>query len=169
MDKNFNCSQIEVLMSYFAQGKLAPSLIKYIENHINSCPECKKKFEKINNRTQYGNTFYNKKANNENILIGNLSAYIDNELETSENVKIKRMTISNPTARQKLESMYKFQKLIHSAYEKTKNDTKIDYSKNILAMINQQEDYTTTYFRNIIIMFLLLCIAIVCGFLYLYF
>ena len=169
MDKNFNCSQIEVLMSYFAQGKLAPSLIKYIGNHINSCPECKKKFEKINNRTQYGNTFYNKKANNENILIGNLSAYIDNELETSENVKIKRMTISNPTARQKLESMYKFQKLMHSAYEKTKNDTKIDYSKNILAMINQHDDYTTTYFRNIIIMFLLLCIAIVCGFLYLYF
>ncbi|MBO6257076.1 hypothetical protein J6N69_03470 [bacterium] len=79
------------------------------------------------------------------------------------------MTISNPTARQKLESMYKFQKLMHSAYEKTKNDTKIDYSKNIIALLDKSEDYTTPYFRNIIIMFLLLFIAIICGFVYLYF
>ena len=95
MDKNFNCSQIEVLMSYYAQGKLAPSLIKYIENHVNSCPECKRKFEKINNKTQYGSTLYNKKNNDENILIGNLSAYIDNELETSENVNETLDAINN--------------------------------------------------------------------------
>ena len=141
MDKNFNCSQIEVLMSYYAQGKLAPSLVKYIEKHIDSCPDCMKKFERINAKTQYNSRFYKKDDDTENILIGNLSAYIDNELETSENVRIKKMTISNPTARQKLESMYKFQKLIHSAYEKTKNDSKIDYSKSITAMMNQTADY----------------------------
>ena len=65
--------------------------------------------------------------------------------------------------------MYKFKKLMHNAYEKTKNDTKFDYSKSIVATLNEGQGYTTTYFRNIIILFVLLLIAVITGFIYLYF
>ena len=58
------------------------------------------------------------KANTDKQFIKELSAYVDNELDTSENVRIKKITISNPTARQRLESMYNYQKLMHSAYER---------------------------------------------------
>lgn len=167
MDNNFTCSQIETLMNYYIEGKLAPSLVKYMQKHLDSCEYCNQKFKQLCERFQINVCHENNKS--DNTFIGNLSAYIDNELETSENVKIKKMTISNPSARQKLESMYKFQKLMHSAYEKTKNDTKIDYSKNIITLLDKPDDYTTPYFRNIIIMFLLLFIAIICGFVYLYF
>ncbi|MBP3847354.1 zf-HC2 domain-containing protein [bacterium] len=167
MDENFTCSQIETLMNYYIEGKLAPSLVKYMQKHLDKCEYCNQKFKRLHQ--QQNHNIKSPKANSDNTFLGSLSAYIDNELDTYENVKIKKMTISNPTARQKLESMYKFQKLMHSAYEKTKNDTKIDYSKNIIALLDKSEDYTTPYFRNIILMFLLLFIAIICGFVYLYF
>ena len=79
------------------------------------------------------------------------------------------MTISNPTIRKELENMYKFKKIIHSAYEKTKNDTKYDYSKNIMSNIQDNPEYTTTYFYKIATIFVLLITAIIGGFIYLYF
>ena len=137
---------------------------------MKKCPKCRKKVEQLQKViTKYApeNNPHETKPDKE--LIGNLSAYMDNELDTGENVKIKKMTILNPNARQKLESMYKFKKLMHNAYEKTKNDTKFDYSKSIVATLNEGQGYTTTYFRNIIILFVLLLIAVITGFIYLYF
>ena len=40
----------------------------------------------------------------------NLSAYIDNELDDKENIRIRKITISNPIARKDLEEMYAFKK-----------------------------------------------------------
>jgi hypothetical protein len=171
MDINFTCNQVESLLNYYIDGKLAPSLAQYVTEHIKKCPKCRKKIEQLKNVMLK----YNNENNSQNTketdseLIGSLSAYIDNELDTTENVKIKIKAISNPSARQKLESMYKFQKLIHSAYEKTKNETKFDYSKSIMAIINDTPDYSTTYFRSITIMFILILTAIIIGFIYLYF
>ncbi len=168
MNIHFTCAQVETLINYYTEGKLAPSLAQFVSEHIKKCSKCRKKFEQLQNVL----TEYNKPKNQrepDKELIGSLSAYMDNELDTSENVKIKKMTISNPSARQKLESMYKFQRLLHSAYEKTKNDTKFDYSKSIMAMVNESSPYTTLYFRNIIILFVLLLIAVISGFIYLYF
>ena len=82
---------------------------------------------------------------------------------------MKKMTISNPTARKELESMYKFQKAMGSAYNKTKNDFKYDYSKDILHKLQDGREYTTTYFYKLMILFTVLVMAIVGGFLYLYF
>ena len=101
--------------------------------------------------------------------IHKLSAYVDNELNSDENIKIKKMTISNPKARQELETLYKFQNVIHSAYEKTKNDTKFDYSKNIMTRLQDSTEYTTTYFYKLAGLFVILLIAIISGFIYLYF
>ncbi len=168
MDINFTCNQVETLLGYYIEGTLAPSLSEIVKEHIKNCSKCRKKFERLQSFMPKYDAKQNERQPDKE-LIGSLSAYMDNELDTTENVKIKKMTISNPSARQKLESMYKFQKLLHSAYEKTKNDTKFDYSKNIMAMINQSPDYSTTYFRNLIIMFILIMIAIISGFAYLYF
>ena len=79
------------------------------------------------------------------------------------------MTISNPTARKELETMYKFKKVLHSAYEKTKNDSKYDYSKTVINQIQDGAEYTTSYFYKLAAIFVVLITAIIIGFLYLYF
>ena len=171
MDINLNCNQVEALINFYIEGKLAPSLKSEIDEHILKCSKCRQKIEQLKNvLSQYESNNY--KTQNENLsheFINKLSAYIDNELDTTDNVKIKKITISNPSARKRLESMYNYQKLMHSVFEKTKNNTKFDYSKNIVSALNESSDYNTTYFRNIIILFCIIIIAIISGFVYLYF
>ena len=96
-------------------------------------------------------------------------AYVDNELNSRENIMMKKMTISNPGARRELEAMYKFQKVLGNAYNKTKNDFKYDYSKEILHRLHDGKEYTTTYFYKLMILFSALLLTIIGGFLYLYF
>lgn len=176
MDTNLTCNQVMALINFYIKGELNSTLKSYVDLHISKCPHCSKKFQELKKiLMKYDEQNSNikiseKEALNNNQLIKKLSAYIDNELNTDDNIKVKKLTISNQNARKKLESMYKFQKLMHSAYEKTKNDVKTDYSKNIIAMItNRTEDYTTTYFKKIILLFLIILTAIITGFLYLYF
>lgn len=171
MDINLNCNQVEALINFYIEGKLAPSLKSEMDEHISKCSKCRQKIEQLKNvLSQYESKNY--KTQNENLsheFISKLSAYIDNELDTTDNVKIKKITISNPSARKRLESMYSYQKLMHSVFEKTKNNTKFDYSKNIVSALNKSADYNTTYFRNIIILFCIIILAIISGFVYLYF
>ena len=79
------------------------------------------------------------------------------------------MTISNPNARKELETMYKYKKILQSSYEKTKDDIKLDFSKQILNEIQDNNDYTTNYFYKIAGVFVVLISAIIGGFIYLYF
>lgn len=131
MKKDLTCNQVSALINFYIEGKLNPRLREYINLHIQKCPSCRKKIQEL---TKILNTYKQQKNSNEyqeerlNFeFINNLSAYVDNELNTSDNIKIKKMTISNPNARKELEMMYKFKKVMHSAYEKTKNDSKFDY------------------------------------------
>ena len=98
-----------------------------------------------------------------------MSAYVDNELNLRENIKMKKLTISNPNARKELENMYKFQKALGNAYSKTKNDFKFDYSRDILHKLQEGKEYTTTFFYKLVAMFILLVTVIIGGFIYLYF
>ena len=84
-----------------------------------------------------------------------MSAYVDNELNTDENIKIKKMTISNPSARKRLETMYKYKNLCIQLLKKTKNSSKYDYSRDIIANLQDNTDYTTNYFYKLIAAFLL--------------
>lgn len=172
MKKDLTCNQVSALINFYIEGKLNPRLREYINLHIQKCPSCRKKIQDL---TKILNTYKQQKNSNEyqeerlNFeFINNLSAYVDNELNTSDNIKIKKMTISNPNARKELEMMYKFKKVIHSAYEKTKNDSKFDYSKDIIAQLQDTPDYTTTYFYKLAAIFFIIIFTIIGGFIYLY-
>ncbi len=173
MNKELTCNQVSALINFYIEGKLNPRLREYVNLHLEKCPACRKKIEELQ---KILNTF---KASKEKCketqpkpspeLIYRLSPYIDNELNISENIKVKKLTISNPAARRELENMYKFKKIIQSAYEKTKNESKFDYSKNVLTQVQDNSEYTTTYFYKLAAIFVLLIIAIIAGFIYLYF
>ncbi len=175
MNKDLTCHQVSALISFYLEGKLNPRLREYVNIHLAKCPACKKKIEelqKILSRYKVNKNSAKENSVSEQLapeFIHKLSEYVDNELNSSENIKIKKMTISNPTARKELETMYKFKKVIRCAYEKTKNDSKYDYSKSVLSKIQDNSEYTTTYFYKLAAIFIALISAIVTGFIYLYF
>ena len=70
----------------------------------------------------------------------NLSAYIDNELSNEENVKIKKFTINNSKARQDLEENYTIKKMMNNSFNKTKNETKHDFTRSILRQLELEEE-----------------------------
>lgn len=173
MKKDLTCNQVSALINFYIEGKLNQRLREYINLHIQKCPVCRKKIQELtkilNNYKQQKNTKENQEEPLNFEFINNLSAYMDNELSSSDNIKIKKMTISNPSARKKLETMYKFKKVVHSAYEKTKNDSKFDYSKEIITQLQDTPDYTTTYFYKLAAIFFIIVSTIIGGFIYLYF
>lgn len=175
MNKNLTCNQVMSLLNFFISGKINDKLKEYVESHILKCPKCRKKFEELQSVLLKYQDIKNDiiKEHSENLsnfpFIDNLSAYIDKELEHDENIKIKKLTISNPDARRYLEQLYKSQKMIQLSYEKTKSNSKFDYSKSIMSQILDGKDYTTVYFQRLILLFCILIVAIISGFVYLYF
>lgn len=171
MNKELTCNQVNALINFYINGRLNPRLKQDFDNHLAKCPSCRKKIEelqKIMSKFKHSEVEQPEKEEMQMDFINNLSAYVDNELNTNENIKIKKMTISNPNARKELESMYKYKRLLHSAYQKTKNDSKFDYSKTIVSKIQEPLDYTTNYFFKLSIGFVALIVAIIGGFAYLY-
>lgn len=87
----------------------------------------------------------------------NLSAYVDNELSDEENIKVKKYIISNPQARQELEDLYKLRKVMQNSFEKTKQETKVDFSKFILRRIDiQKEIYGPDSFAKVVALFIVI-------------
>lgn len=173
MNKELTCNQVAALINFYIDGKLNSRLREYVDLHLAKCPTCRKKIQELQKiLSKFKQLHQSSNSLNEEPLkaefINNLSAYMDNELSTNENIKIKKMTISNPNARKELESMYNFRKMALSAYEKTKNDSKYDYSKDILSKIQDPQDYTTTYFYKLAAIFIVIVATIICGFIYLY-
>lgn len=146
------CSQTEMLLSFYFDGELKENLRKKVEEHLKICPICNAKYEtlvklftgmreEISELTQ---KVVNDNSNNTTESYeANLSAYIDNELDDENNIKVKKLTIHNKNARKYLEDSYALKNIINNSYEKAKNEMKQDYSKNVLKALDLDEkDYT---------------------------
>lgn len=162
MKKRLNCRQIDALINFYKEGCLTDLLTRYVEEHLETCPECRAKYFKqnINDEIVFENNLYDKQYET---FKNNLSAYIDNELDDFENIKIKKIAISNPYARQDLEDIYNFKKTLHSAFEKTKNDLKTDYSKQTVRQITNETKGHIEPFYKLAAAFFLMLIFLMTG------
>jgi anti-sigma factor RsiW len=129
------------------EDKLSSALNQYIRQHLETCPACAQKYENFQKIMHKYNNVIDQEFEGQfkqyDDFKKNLSAYVDNELDDNENIKIKKMVIVNPIARQDLEDLYALRQLMQSAFEKTKNDIKIDLSKQILADRNIKPSFLT--------------------------
>lgn len=129
------CNQVILLMNFYLEDKITPQMKYSIEKHLEICPKCRKIYEKYKNENK---NFENSTIPNEihnrqfNEFKEKLSAYVDNELDERENLKIKKMTITNSIARKNLENMYSLKRYLHNSFEKTRDEIKTDYVKNIM-------------------------------------
>ena len=170
MIKKISCKQVQAIMPFYLKGSINPVLCEIIEEHLEICDKCKEYYLKaIENLDSTENNinipskvlsfeqdFKTKEYQN---FKQKLSAYFDSELEDNENIKMKKLTISNPLARKDLEDMYSFKRLLHSSFDRTKDSCKFDFSKQIIKKIS---DSGSSYTDNLIkIGYFLLFLSIV--------
>ncbi len=139
------CNQVVTLLTFYIENKLSTKLSRQIQEHLAICPKCMEKYKKLQKILENFSAIKLKISSDEiepdetiyetpqyETFKANLSAYIDNELSDMENIKIKKIAISNPLARRDLENIYAFKQLLQSSFNKTKNELKQDYSKKTL-------------------------------------
>ncbi len=160
MKNKITCKQIQAILPFYLKGRVNPALTEIIEEHLATCPHCKelylKAFDEYNDFAFIDVETAAEDEDNERFATKEyanfkkkLSAYLDSELEDNETIRIKKMTISNPLARKDLEDMYLFKRLLHSSFERTKENCKHDFSKLIVKKLDDQNFYQTDYFMKI--------------------
>lgn len=147
-----SCSQMDVLISFYIEEELSSSLKKQVEEHLRNCSICRAKFDIIKNMIDdLKNCFEEDSSKDEyhtkvttsqqyRAFQNNLSAYLDNELDNNENLKLKKFTINNKTARKELQANYNLRKLMNNSFQKTKLSNKQDYSKSILRKLEIEDE-----------------------------
>lgn len=169
MTINLTCTQVGALLSFYIDDKLSSQLKQFVEAHLATCPSCRAKLDALNNMVRSLKEVHEKLASMQsdsqddsttsqyNNFKANLSAYVDNELNNEENIKIKKYVISNAKARQDLENMYNLKKVLGNSFEKVKNEMKDDYSKFILKRIDIQEEvYGPDSFAKVVALFIVI-------------
>lgn len=149
---NITCSQMDVLISFYIDGDLSSNLKKQVEEHMKNCSVCRAKYEivksmiedlkqTLNEDSENKNEFHTKTTSSQyKAFKNNLSAYIDNELSTDENVKIKKYTINNTLARQELQDSYNVRKLMNNTFKKIESEARNDFSKSVLKQLELEEE-----------------------------
>ena len=171
MQHQLSCEQVIALLTFYTEDKLSKKLAQYVQEHLEICPECMEKYKHLKQilnkyvkiQNEENKPVYNTKQYE--TFKNNLSAYVDNELNDFENIKIKKIAISNPLARQDLESIYLFKKALHSSFEKTKSEMKSDYSKIITNQIQHENISRTSFdpFLRLTAVFFFMVTCIVAG------
>lgn len=151
---DLTCSQTEMLLSFYFDGELKENLRKKVEEHLKICPICSAKYETLvglitGMREEVAEISKSILEDEDldsaqiNEYQTNLSAYIDNELDDENNIKVKKLTINNKMARKYLEDGYALKNVMTNSFEKSKSDMKHDFSKNILLSLDiDDKEYT---------------------------
>lgn len=148
------CAQMDVLITFYIEGDLSKALKQKVEEHLKKCADCRTKYEIIKSMLNDLRCSVNNNIGEEQeavsaqsaisqqyqVFKSNLSAYIDNELPSEENIKIKKFTISNKQARKELEDTYNIRRLMNNSFKKSKNELKPDFSRQVMKQLDLQDE-----------------------------
>ena len=148
------CLQMDVLIPFYMEGELSSALKQKVEEHLQSCSVCKAKYNIINSmftdlkKALPANEIYSTSTHPSKQYVlfkNNLSAYVDNELSEEENVKMKKFTINNKTARRELEDAFHIRKLMKDSFRKSRMDSKPDFSKKVLKHLDIEDNSSLSF------------------------
>ncbi len=176
MQYELTCNQVITLLTFYIENKLDKKLSIGVREHLNSCPKCQDKYLKLKRILENFSEITNKINESEPADINeyktpqyekfkaNLSAYIDNELSDNENIKIKKIAISNPLARKDLEEVFAFKQLLYSSFNRTKNDLKFDFAKKTMEKLDTNMNKTDKHaFHKLVGIFACIMIFMLIG------
>ena len=95
MQNQLTCDQVSALLSFYVEDKLSSKLSEYVRQHLENCPACMEKYLQMKNMLNKFMEIQNEELENPYAtkqyedFKANLSAYIDNELNNFESIKIK--------------------------------------------------------------------------------
>ena len=149
------CSQMEILLSFYIENELSPSLREQVEEHLKECNICADKYEMIDELFRdikcnihndiFSDEEFTKVHRYDRNLNDKISAYIDNELTNEENVKIKKLAITNKEARKELEDSYNIRRLMSNSFKKLKDNSREDYVKSVLKQLELEEEISANF------------------------
>ena len=61
-------------------------------------------------------------------------------MSSDENIKMKKITINNPIARQDLQDNYNMRKLMKESFDKTKSEMRQDFSRSVLRQLELEDE-----------------------------
>ena len=148
------CAQMEILITFYIDNELSQNLRKQVEEHLKKCTTCAAKYEIITSmisdmksccKTEGAKKDSSDSQNNPSsyqyqLFKHNLSAYVDNELNDEENLKIKKLTINNKKARKELEESFGLRKIMNNSFKKCVLENKRDFSKHIIKQLELEEE-----------------------------
>lgn len=147
-----SCEQMEILLSFYIENELSPCLREQVDEHLRECEKCSTKYAMIkeifadmkevlpeDTYVELDDGFTKSHSKFDKELSANLSAYIDNELSDEENIKVKKLAITNNIARKELEDSYNIRRLMSDSFKKVKSDVRDDYTKNIIKQLELAE------------------------------
>ena len=159
------CEQMDILISFYIENEISPALKKQVEEHLKNCKKCDSKYNMIKSMVTeikdslsevetFSDSFPTESYDNNSPyhydkFKTNLSAYIDNELSTDENLKIKKYTIRNRKARKDLEESYSIRKLMNDSFQKSKNELRQDFSRNIIKRLELEDERAQNFYPAI--------------------
>lgn len=143
MQSELTCSQVMALMNFYIENKLTPKLRGFVDAHLQHCEKCRKVYLKAMNLSKNAIDFV---LNPDDSYFtpqyqefkDKLSAYVDNELDEHDCVKMKKIVITNPMARKDLENMLNFKRLMHNSFNRSKNEWKNDYTRLIMKELGKE-------------------------------
>src|SRR5574344_967151 len=167
MNSKLTCSQVSALLSYYIEDKLNDELKQFVCAHLQVCPNCRAKYDALKDMMESLEVIRENLSKFESVTAVNkeqdweqnlkISSYIDNELNDEENLRVKRNIISNPVSREKFEKMNTIRKLMKEAFNRTKNEEKFDYTKEIMSQLDLREEiYNDFTFARIVTIFAIL-------------
>jgi len=147
MKDDLTCSQVVALLSFYIDGKTSYQVTNFIQSHLCTCQSCREKYLVM---AKIFNEFSTAKEQIDNIepqktipvssysdnFKEKMSAYLDSELPDDESLKFKKYAIANPPVRGELEGMYKVKNALNNSFEKTKNNFKDDFTKDIIVKLD---------------------------------
>lgn len=150
------CSQMEILLAFYIEDELSSCLKQQVEEHLEECESCankykiihdmvndmKKSFTRVSKSCGIGDTtnIEDNESEHFGLFKTKLSAYMDNELNDDENLKVKKYAISNKSARKELEDSYNIRKLMKESFKRAKSDAKTDYTKNVIQKLSPDDE-----------------------------
>lgn len=172
------CTQMDVLISFYIEGDLSTALKNQVEEHLKSCSTCRAKFDIIksmiedlkscfeedltlDSKNEYPTTV-TATSQQYRVFQDNLSAYIDNELNHEDSLKLKKFTINNKNARKELQESYNLRRLMGNSFHKTKYENKQDFTKSTFRQLTLDEETALSLHPGVklILLFILATITI---------
>lgn len=146
------CEQMEILLSFYLENELSSCLREQVEEHLRECESCSIKYSMVKELfsdmkelleddvyDDFDEGFTKAHNKEDKAFSAMLSAYIDNELSDEDNIKVKKLAITNSTARKELEDSYNIRRLMSDSFKKVKSEIRNDYTKNILKQLEPDE------------------------------